>query len=76
MDEEDDEEDAARRPLFTAGARMNLSIVRLKKWQKRQEHDHEPLLEVGWFSWAQKTELPAIPRNTLQRPYMGYISLA
>ena len=46
MDEEDGEEDAARRPLFTAGARMNLSSVRPNKWQKRQEHDRESHLEV------------------------------
>lgn len=50
MSEEGDEEDAARRPLFTAGVRMNLSSTRLNKWQKRQEHDRESLLEVDRFS--------------------------
>jgi hypothetical protein len=42
MDKENDEEDAAGRPLFTAGTRMNLSSVRLSKWQEQQEYDREP----------------------------------
>jgi hypothetical protein len=50
MDEEDNEEDTAQRPLFTAGAWMNSSSVRLNKWQKWQEHEREPLPEVEWFS--------------------------
>jgi hypothetical protein len=46
-DEEDEKENTARRPSFTAWAWMNSSSVRLNMWQKWQEREREPLLEGG-----------------------------